>query len=98
MIGFCRDAVRVLKMRCIEHTALMSRAAESPLTRGERAGLRLHTAYCTGCRRFEKQLKLIRQLAASLGHESDAGEAMPADAQARVARALAEPDRSRDLH
>lgn len=93
MIRFIRDTARVLTMRCTEHAALMSRAFEEPLSRGERFGLRLHKTYCTGCRRFGKQLLAMRRLAGSLGREADATPHMPLDVQQRVEHAIKSRER-----
>jgi putative zinc finger protein len=48
-------------MSCKEATKLVSEAQDRELSVGERATLRLHLTICTGCRRFETQMDLIRR-------------------------------------
>ncbi len=49
-------------MKCSHATKLLSEAEERQLTRLERFSLRFHILVCTACRRFQKQLGLLRQL------------------------------------
>jgi len=48
-------------MSCREATRMMSEAAERRLGLGERLSLRLHLALCAGCRRFGRQVDVLRQ-------------------------------------
>ncbi|MGE0809157.1 MAG: zf-HC2 domain-containing protein [Immundisolibacter sp.] len=50
-------------LNCRESTALMSEARERDLTLAERLGLRLHWAMCSACRRFDRQLDVLRAAA-----------------------------------
>jgi hypothetical protein len=84
MIGYTRDVLRVLRMPCREHTVLLSRQMDGPLTRGEAAGLRIHVMYCTGCARFRAQIRLLRSAAEKMGMEMDRGEGIPAGVRERV--------------
>jgi hypothetical protein len=90
MTRFVRDTLRVLNMRCDEHSALISRAFEQPLSLGERLGLRIHTSYCAGCRHFGMQLRQLRGLASSLRDETDAAPGMPDAVEQRLRRAVSE--------
>jgi len=45
---------------CREITRLLSEAQERELTLGERASLRIHTAICSGCRNFGRQMNVLR--------------------------------------
>ena len=47
-------------LSCRESTRLMSEARERSLSVGERMGLRLHLAICSGCRRFNRQMDVLR--------------------------------------
>ncbi len=49
-------------MKCSHATKLLSEAEERQLTRRERFALRFHVFVCTACRRFNKQLQLLRIL------------------------------------
>lgn len=90
MIGFVRDVLRVLGMPCREHTALFSKQLDEPLPAGIAAGLRIHILYCGGCKKFRAQIRRLRELAGSIGRESDAGEAMPQAVRDRVQQRAAD--------
>ncbi len=47
-------------MTCKHATELLSEAEERQLSGRERRGLRFHVFVCTACRRFKKQLQLLR--------------------------------------
>lgn len=47
-------------MNCKQATRLLSDAQERELTFTEKATLTIHTAMCSGCRNFGKQMGLIR--------------------------------------
>ncbi|MCA9231294.1 MAG: hypothetical protein KDA57_11620 [Planctomycetales bacterium] len=49
-------------MNCRHATRLLSEAQERQLSRRERFGLSFHVMICGACRRFQKQLRLLRQL------------------------------------
>ncbi len=49
-------------MTCKHATLLLSEAEERKLSTRERRGLRFHVLICTTCRRFKKQLRLLRLL------------------------------------
>jgi len=46
---------------CRESTRLMSEARERPLSVRERMALRMHLAVCSGCRRFNRQIDVLRE-------------------------------------
>lgn len=50
-------------LSCKESTRLLSEAQERSLTRWERVALRFHTLICSSCRRFGRQLAVIRESA-----------------------------------
>lgn len=90
MNRFVRDMVRVLTMPCREHAALFSRQVDTPLSRGETIGLRIHIVYCGGCRRFREHLRHLRSLGGALAEQIGNEPGLPADVRerliARVAR------------
>jgi hypothetical protein len=90
MIGFVRDVFRVLGMPCREHTALFSKQLDEPLPPGIAAGLRIHILYCGGCKKFRAQIHRLRDLAGTIGHDLDSGEAMPQAVRDRVLRRAAD--------
>ncbi len=75
-------------MKCSHATKLLSEAEERQLSRRERFALRFHILVCTACRRFNKQLGLLRQLL------TEASPKMLAAVYASDA-ALSEPRRQR---
>lgn len=50
-------------LNCHDTTRLLSESLERPLTRRERMALRLHVMMCSGCRRFDKQMRFLRATA-----------------------------------
>jgi hypothetical protein len=46
---------------CKETTRLVSQGLDRELAFGERVALRVHYAYCLGCRRAGRQMKFLRQ-------------------------------------
>lgn len=49
-------------MNCRRATRLLSESQERKLGRAERAGLKLHTAMCSGCRNFGRQVEILRRI------------------------------------
>jgi hypothetical protein len=48
-------------LNCHDATRMISESQERRLGHMERVSLRLHLALCAACRRFERQLPLLRQ-------------------------------------
>jgi hypothetical protein len=48
-------------LSCKEAARLLSEAQDRPMSAGERWGLRLHLAFCRGCRAYRRQIDFIRQ-------------------------------------
>ena len=46
---------------CRETTRLISQGLDRELALGERVALRLHYAYCLGCRRAGRQMRFLRR-------------------------------------
>lgn len=57
-----RTVKYILTLSCDEATRLTSAAMDRPLSSVERIGLRLHYLCCRFCRRYRRQLNLLRQL------------------------------------
>jgi predicted anti-sigma-YlaC factor YlaD len=49
-------------LTCKEASHLVSREQDRPLRFNERLGLRMHLWMCANCRRFERQIGLMRRL------------------------------------
>lgn len=58
-------------LSCRDSTELMSEARERPLTRRERLALRLHWAICAACRRFDRQIDVLRDAARRFAARDD---------------------------
>jgi hypothetical protein len=54
-----RSALRFLDMRCRQYSELISRELDQPQPAGLRAAVRVHTAFCTNCRRFKRQVRFL---------------------------------------
>jgi hypothetical protein len=83
MIGFLRGMAGVLRTPCSGITALLDRRLDTPppLPPGVAAGLRIHTLYCNGCARYNRQVRLLRTLLGMM-----AAEPLPAEARERLLR------------
>lgn len=53
--------LRILSMTCDEATHLASQSLDRELSCRQRLALRVHVLYCVGCRRFQAQLRVLRQ-------------------------------------
>ncbi len=53
--------LRILTLRCEAASALSSRELDEPLPRLDRAALLCHLVACRSCRRFRKQITVIRE-------------------------------------
>lgn len=80
-------------LNCKEASHLISEREERPLGLRERWGLWLHLLICSYCRRFERQVAMLRRALRELGRRAEA-EAVAVDlspeARARIRSALAE--------
>lgn len=74
---------------CRRATELISKAQDVPLDSKERFALRLHLLLCRWCRRYEKQIHVLRSLMSRrrAGDGITAVE-LPAEARERIRRAL----------
>lgn len=80
-------------LTCKEASHLLSEHQERPLGLRERWQLRLHLWICANCRRFERQLALLRQGLRLLGKraETEAEDAdLSAEARERIRAAVSD--------
>jgi len=84
-------------LTCREASRLISESQDRKLRLHERLGLRMHLWMCINCRRFERQISMIRRLLRSPSNpetpdSQDAG--LPSDAQERIRQAMIEREKS----
>lgn len=58
-------------MNCQQATRLLSDAKERKLRLSEATALKLHTAMCSGCRNFGKQMGSLQDIARAYTKEKD---------------------------
>ncbi len=51
-----------MTLRCDQASRLISNSQEAPLNKAERLALSFHLLICRVCRKYKKQLKLIRHI------------------------------------
>lgn len=90
MFVVIRDFFRVLNMPCKEHTVLLSRQLDAPLSPGEAIGLRVHIVYCRACRRFRTQIRRLKDLGTDVGTQLDKWELMPDAVRERLGNVIEE--------
>lgn len=83
---------------CKEASRLLSERLERRLPFGQRWALRLHLWVCAECRRFARQLNLLRRLLGRARQDGSCcvGHPLPDDARRRIAKALDRGERGRD--
>jgi hypothetical protein len=82
-------------LTCKDASRLISEGQDRPLRLRERWGLRLHLWICDNCRRFERQIHVLRRALHKLAQdaESDArGPDLSPEARERILTALAGQD------
>lgn len=89
----------VVHLSCEEASRLASAALDRDLSRSERWGLRFHMLMCGGCRRMQRQLEVLRKLAASMPDSArqqirDAMPHLSADRKQQIKRLLADASRA----
>ncbi|MFH1718571.1 MAG: hypothetical protein ABIF19_14550 [Planctomycetota bacterium] len=57
-----KNIVLILTMRCDQASRLISHSQEAPLGGAERWALCLHLLICRMCRKYRRQLKLMRDI------------------------------------
>jgi predicted anti-sigma-YlaC factor YlaD len=87
------DIWRLLNLPCDGMTRLASQSLDRDLTLLERLALRLHMLYCSACRRYLRQISVLRNAMRHLQARLESGEpfpgtALPDDVRDRIKRAL----------
>jgi predicted anti-sigma-YlaC factor YlaD len=86
--------LQILTLHCDAASALASRELDEALPRLERVALRCHLILCRSCRRYRRQIGLIRQVVRRrepLLVEGDPNEhILSTEARNRIARAIRE--------
>lgn len=84
-------------LTCKDASHLISEGRERPLTFRQRLALKLHLMMCVYCRRFERQMVLLRKAMRELGRRAASNDAhiaedteFPSEARERIRKALAE--------
>jgi hypothetical protein len=80
-------------LTCKDASHLISERRDRPLAARERWGLRAHLWICANCRRFARQVDLLRQAARELSRrleDAEYGPELSAEARQRIREALAE--------
>jgi predicted anti-sigma-YlaC factor YlaD len=80
-------------LTCKEASHLVSQNQDRPLSFNECLGLRIHLWMCVNCRRFERQIGLMRRLlrqSARSAENADTETQLSAEAQARIRQAMDE--------
>jgi hypothetical protein len=83
-------------LSCRDVTQLISQSMDTTLPIGKRMGVRIHLLICKFCKRYERQLLLIRETlrrhAATEDHpERPAGELLSPEARDRIKISLRNP-------
>jgi len=74
-----------LAFSCHDMSRLSSQAMDTRLPWATRVRMRLHYLICAWCRRYRKQLALLRRAVSRLGSNvPEAGPVLPAEARARI--------------
>lgn len=78
-------------LTCKEASHLVSQEQDRPLRFNERLGLRMHLWVCANCRRFERQIGLMRRLlrqSAQHAETDDTETRLPPEARERIRQAI----------
>jgi hypothetical protein len=89
------EFIRLINQPCRDMTALLSKAMDADLPFRERFAYKLHLLYCTGCRRYRRQLLKLRSVLrhivdglADADIEPGPGPRLSRGARQRITRAL----------
>ena len=91
MSGRLRGLLRLLNLNCRDASRLLSDSCDRDLPRGERSALRLHTLYCSACRRYGRQLRWMGEAFRKSDGRATTGPGppvLPPEARARIVAAL----------
>jgi Putative zinc-finger len=92
IMSFLHDIKMILSLSCDESSRLVSDDLERPLSRAERLALRLHLMVCNRCRKFRRNLRLLRTLlrrrAEQCLADTDLPPVLAPDERARILKTL----------
>lgn len=91
-----RHLLHLLTASCEEIAELASQSLDREMPRLERFAIRLHLVYCSACRRYRRQLRLLRDASRRLASEwqnqlaadDAASPSLSPEARERLKRAL----------
>jgi len=86
-------------LTCKEASKIVSESMERPLSLHERWSLRLHLWMCGNCRRFSRQMHLLRKTMRSWVHRQDEANQksnLSPDARERIRKAIAESEHTQN--
>ena len=75
--GILRNVVRILTLTCDQAAQLMSHAQDEPLNKSERCALSVHLLICRFCRKYNRQLKLLRSIFTKMADSGTYEDAVP---------------------
>lgn len=88
MKSFISAMKLILTLKCEQSTRLVSDSLDRELTWVERWAVRLHYIGCWSCRRFGKQIRLIRAALNSDSERLHGGASLPPEAMDRIRDAI----------
>lgn len=65
-MAFFKNLHMIMTTSCKHASSLLSKSQDGPLTLAERLSLRLHLCICRYCRRYRRQLVVLRRLLRTL--------------------------------
>ena len=72
-----KNILRILTLTCDQAAELMSHSQEKPLNRPERWALSFHLLICRLCRKYNRQLKLLRSIFTRMADSHTYEDAVP---------------------
>lgn len=72
-----KNVILILTTRCDHASVLLSKSQETSLSKTERWALSLHLLICRMCRKYKKQLKLMRNILGRLTEPQTYDAVMP---------------------
>jgi predicted anti-sigma-YlaC factor YlaD len=90
-----REFIRLLTLPCEEIAKLVSTSLDGDLAWTHRFAIKSHLLYCKACRRYRRQILLLRQTLHAWGARMDEvepppGQSLPPEARERIRRSLAQ--------